>query len=119
MQPASNPGHLNIADWEHVQDLVTRFEDACQGGEIVNLEEFLLPPGNPLRPLALTKLIKSDLEIHWLRRKPVTLEHYLNRFPELTAQPNHVPQLLLEEFRVRQTFGDKPVLADYQRRFPE
>jgi serine/threonine protein kinase/formylglycine-generating enzyme required for sulfatase activity len=119
MQPASNVGHLKTADWESVQDLVTRFEDACQGGDIAKLEQFLLPEGNPMRLLALIELIKSDLEIRWSRRKRILLEDYLKRFRELEAHPNHWPKLLYEEFRVRQKFGDKPVVADYQQRFPE
>ena len=119
MQPASNLGHLKTADWESVQDLVTRFEDACQGGEIAKLEQYLLPEGNPMRLLALNELIKSDLEIRWSRRKRILLEDYLKRFRELQAHPNYWPKLLYEEYRVRLKFGDKPVLADYQRRFPE
>ena len=119
MQPASNLGHLKTADWESVQDLVTRFEDACQGAEIAKLEQFLLPEGNPMRVLALNELIKSDLEIRWSRRKRILLEDYLKRFRELEAQPKYWPKLLYEEYRVRLKFGDKPVLADYQKRFPE
>src|SRR5438128_141361 len=119
MQPGSDVGQLNTADWEFIEDLVTRFEAAGADGEPAALEPFLPPTGDPLRLFGLEELIKSDLEIQWRRGKTVTVEDYLKRFPELVAWPARWPALLLEEYRVRQTLGDKPSLADYQLRFPD
>jgi hypothetical protein len=119
MEPARNVGQLNAADWKYVQDVVTRFETAWCDGNLLDLEAFLPPRGLPLRLLVLKELIKSDLELRWRNGKVATLEDYLNRFPELLAQPSRWADLLYEEFRVRHAFGDKPPLAAYRQRFPE
>ena len=36
----------------------------------------------------------------------------------MRANPQIIPQLLCEEYRVRQQYGDRPGLASYQPRFP-
>jgi len=119
MQPVSNLGQLKTADWKSIQDLVSRFEEANQDKAAAPLESFLPPAGDALRPIGLTELIKSDLEISWRRGQGRTLEDYLERFPELKITRSFWPKLLFEEFRVRQDFGDKPGLRGYQDRFPE
>jgi serine/threonine protein kinase/formylglycine-generating enzyme required for sulfatase activity len=119
MQNPSNVGQLNSAEWEFIEDLVTRFEDACQNGQYAPMDQFLPPARSPLRLLGLKELIKSDLEIHWKRGQAIKVEDYLQQFPELEARPAQVPPLLFEEYRVRQRLGDKPGLAEYQQRFPE
>jgi serine/threonine protein kinase len=119
MKPENDLGRLKTEHWQSIQDLVTRFEDASHDTAMAPLEKFLPPAGDPLRQISLIELIKSDLELRWRRGKGLALEVYLNRFPELKAQPSLWPQLLVEEFRIRQQIGDKPGIAGYQQRFPE
>ena len=119
MEPQNDLGRLKTQEWQSIQDLVTRFEDASQDTAVAPLESFLPPAGDPLRQISLVELVKSDLELRWRRGKGLTIEVYLDRFPELKALPSLWPQLLFEEFRIRQQFGDKPGLAGYQQRFPE
>jgi serine/threonine protein kinase len=119
MHSVSDLGQLKTADWQSIQDLVTRFETARQETAEASLESFLPPPEDPLRTLSLVELIKSDLELSWRRDAGTTLETYLDRYPELKVARAVWPALLLEEFRVRQKFGDRPALASYQNRFPE
>src|SRR5262249_51146002 len=52
------------------------------------------------------------------RGHPPSLERYLARFPEL-ANDALLPELLLEEYRFRHSFGDRPPLELYATRFPE
>jgi len=120
MQPVSNLGKLKTADWQSIQDLVTRFETANQDSTAEAPLESFLPPGeHPLRQIGLLELIKSDLEVRWRRGKGLTIEDYLERFPELKILPSTWAKLLFEEFRVRQQLGDKPGLSGYRQRFPE
>jgi len=115
-------GCLDERQWEELQSLASLYEKAWrqvdpQGGS-VNLEEFLPPPGAPLRTLYLHELIKADLEIRWLRHQPTCLEHYLPAFPELGAPRDLPDELIYEEYRVRQLHGDRPGLENYRARFP-
>jgi serine/threonine protein kinase len=111
-------GPLGTNDWNQLQSWVGRFEAAWAGSETVDLAAYLPPPGHPLRFQVLQEAIKTDLEMHWKRGQTIGIENYLQRFPELRANPQIIPQLLCEEYRVRQQYGDRPGLASYQPRFP-
>src|SRR3954466_10420250 len=88
-------GRLPSDDWRRLHELADRLEGAWRQEGTVALAGFLPPPGDPLRPVALHELIKTDLEIRWRRGLSVSLEHYLRDFPELGAVPS--PELLYEE----------------------
>jgi serine/threonine protein kinase len=110
-------GSLKTNEWQQLQDVTDRFEDACQQADSVDLALFLPPDGQPLRDVALHELIKSDLEIRWRRGQIIGLEFYLERFPEL-GDAEHCPtELIFEEYRVRQLYGDRPELVTYKTRF--
>jgi serine/threonine protein kinase len=118
MKP-DNLGDLKTAQWERLQDLADRLEDTWRRKNDANLEEFLPTERDPLRPLALQELIKTDLELRWRKGEQVLLESYLERFPELGPTRNLPVELILEEYRVRMKCGDRPELDVYRRRFPE
>jgi hypothetical protein len=115
--------HLQTAEWERLLDLADRFERAWREvgpqADSVDLDPFLPPPGDALRRVALHELIKTDLEIRWRRGQAMSLESYLQRFPELGAARSLPPHLIFEEYCVRHAYGDKPPLANYQSRFPD
>jgi serine/threonine protein kinase len=111
-------GHLDPDEWERLQGMADRFEQACRGAGPVDLTEFLPPQGDPLRPVALQELIKTDLEIRWRHRQNVSLESYLARFPELGSAASLPAALIYEEYRARQLYGDRPPLDGYRGRFP-
>src|SRR5262249_11427221 len=52
------------------------------------------------------------------RGQGLDLEAYLKQFPELGSSRSLSPRFVFEEYRARQLYGDKPVLAGYQMRFP-
>src|SRR5207245_8848979 len=116
-------GVLKSIEWNQLQELADRFEKACvEAGpkaDLIDLGAFLPPLGDPLRTVALHELIKTDLEIRWRRGQTVPLERYLDRFPELGAAGTLPPELIYEEYCVRQRHGDKPDLGSYQPRFPQ
>src|SRR5438128_979077 len=106
---------LNVEDWERLQEFVARFEKSCESEAAVDLAQFLPSADDPLRTVVLDELVKTDLEVRWRRGQPTELEHYVARFPELGEL---APQLLYEEYRVRQFYGDKTPLSAYRMRFP-
>jgi hypothetical protein len=119
MSLPSGLGQLTPDEWERLQDLLDRFEQACERADAPDLTPFLPPPGDRLRPLALHEFIKADLEIRWRRGQRVLLESYLKDHPQLPQDPTAWPRLLYEEYRIRHRFGDRPALTGYRDRFPQ
>jgi serine/threonine protein kinase len=118
MERSPDPGYLESVAWRRLQDLADQFEEAWEQGDSVDLARHLPPPGDPLRPAVLRELIKTELEIRWRRGRPVQLESYLERFPELGPRAALPADLIYEEYRVRQLYGDRPPLSAFQKRFP-
>jgi serine/threonine protein kinase len=120
-------GHLSEYDWNRLQELCERFEQAWQeapplddSGDLpVDLRDYLPPRGDSLRAVALREQIKTELEILWRRGRKTNLQEYMERFPELGTSHDLPAQLIAEEYRVRQRHGDRPRLDSYQRRFPD
>jgi serine/threonine protein kinase len=105
-------------DWRRLNELADRLEAAWQNAESVDLGSLLPAATDPLRPAALRELVQTDLEIRWRRGETAELERYLQTFPELGSAATLPVELLYEEFRIRQLYGDKPPLDAYQARFP-
>lgn len=117
MASADDLGRLGPADWERLQDLADRFEEAWQFGEPAALSGHLPLADDPLRPAALVELIKIDLELRRRHNCPIALESYAQLFPELGPPPALAPPIIYEEYCVRTRYGDKPSLTEYQQRF--
>lgn len=107
--------------WRRLREIADRFEKAWQedqAGKTVDPAGFLPEAGDPLRPQALIALIGLDLEIRWKRGQVMSLDPYLDKFPELGSVATLSPKLIYEEYRVRHLYGDKPPLDKYRLRFP-
>lgn len=113
---------LDAENWNRLQDLLERFEKDCARSFPRDLQAYLPPPGDSLRPAVLEELVRTDLELQWRRRhgrqQGVLVEHYIDQFPELKTL-ECVPTLLHDEYRIRRQAGDQPRLEDYEKRFPE
>lgn len=111
--------------------LLDRFEAAWQKGTPPSIAKFLSAAPGPARRALLHELIKIDLEYRWRGSKkrwtesrwrggslPLRprLEDYVLRFPELDVLPI---DLIVEEYRVRQRWGDRPRHGEFSRRFPD
>jgi serine/threonine protein kinase/formylglycine-generating enzyme required for sulfatase activity len=110
---------LSAEDRARLQQLSSRLEAGWKEKTPVDLAALLPAPGDPLRPVALLELIRTDLALSWGRGTPAYLERYAERFPELGPARLLPASLIFEEFRVRQLHGDQPELMAYKARFPE
>src|SRR3954468_16125755 len=119
MPRSASDTDLSDADWDQLQALLDRFEQAGPRAGPGDLAAFLPAPGDRLRRLALAELVKCDVEQRWRNGRPVLLEDYLGRYPELRHGPAGLTQLIYEEFCVRRRHGDRPALSGYRGRFPD
>ncbi len=78
----------------------------------------LIPPGSSWRLPALVEMVKIDLERQWRRGRQVSLESYIEAFPELGSPGDISADLIKVEYEVRLQFGAPLTLEDYKRRFP-
>lgn len=98
------------------------FEQAWRDGPVPQLDAFLDPvPQGASRQMLVMGLIRIDLEYRWKRftdstgttldsppDRPFVVADYVSRFPELTDDDSAIEELLVEEHRVRQRWGDRP-----------
>lgn len=78
----------------------------------------LAPPGGTDHPPALAGLVKIDLERQWQRGRPVSLESYLEAFPELGTSDTVAVDLIFAEYATRCRAGAPMELARFVGRFP-
>jgi serine/threonine protein kinase len=116
------PGHANPGSSAfNREEVLARFEKVWQEGGPPRLEQYL-PTAGPERRRLLEELVAIDLEYRWSNQrggKPWGLEDYIARFPELGPLDRLPLELILEEYQVRQRWGDRPGHAVYAERFPQ
>lgn len=106
---------------------VLAFEQCWQRGPAPEICQFLPPAGSPEDRLRLLiELVCVDLEYRWRNRgpdrfdsQPPTIESYFESFPEVARERTTKAELIGEEYRVRQRWGDAPPAAEFVARFPE
>lgn len=55
----------------------------------------------------------------WQRGQPVTIESYVQRFPDLAGDADALAGFIAEEVSQREARGESPQLDEYLRRFPQ
>src|SRR5262249_44669387 len=98
MPVVAGQGEQSVSLERRLRDVESRFEEAWSNAASVDLVRFLPAPGDPERWLVLVELIKSDLRCRWKRGKPVVLEYYLEKHPELGGAAALPPALVVEEY---------------------
>ncbi|OAI44889.1 hypothetical protein AYO44_13455 [Planctomycetaceae bacterium SCGC AG-212-F19] len=122
---------------DYRRQVLGRFEDAWHNsgpapriGEFVKLFAVGQPTTDAARRAFLEELVLIDLECRW-RGETIAkaaaganfslqrprLEDYVAAYPELGLVPRLPVELIAEEYRVRQRWGDRPSHADYATRF--
>lgn len=88
-------------------------------GEPPKLAQFAPPEPAGFRRLTLIELVKIDLEQRWQRHHdPISIEDYVQRYPELREEDGSVPcDLVYEEYHVRRRAGDDVTPEEFFRRF--
>lgn len=89
-----------------------------QQGEAPDLDEFLATLSS-ISPRELAELVRIDLDAHWERGHRPQAEGYLQRYSAIAADPELALDVIYAEFLARETAGEYPRVAEYQRRFPE
>lgn len=113
------------ATWNQVAEAIDALSGAWEshlagGGEEPELDQWVPSDPGDLRRLALSELVKVDLEYRWQGgRSPRKIEIYLQQFPELEGAGNVPLELIHEELQVRMQAGDRVTEQEIERRFPQ
>jgi serine/threonine protein kinase/tetratricopeptide (TPR) repeat protein len=96
---------------------VAAFEQCFRGDGDAAIEWFLPAPHDRLFLPVLRELVRVDLEYRWTAGRPVPLETYRSRFPELFADRGSLREVVFEEFRLRRQAGEIPTPEEYRRQY--
>ncbi len=113
-----NVRELSVQDRQKLDELLLEFHRTWEAGR---LERALadLPLDPPYRLAAVTGFAAIDLEQHWQHGQPVSVEEYLQKYPELGTVDNVSIELLLAEFFSRERYETAPDLNAFLNRFPQ
>jgi serine/threonine protein kinase len=103
------------------QALLDRFELAWHSG-VPDIRDFLSVQSLSLRFQLLLELIKIDSECRWRAGSEVPKlrsEEYWQVHVDLVDVAPLPLDIIVEEYRVRHLWGDRPAQAEYFERFPE
>ena len=108
---------LPLLEKERYDALVTEFERAWREkpDDPPRIEDHL-PSDEPVRTLVLVALIKADLESRVIKKQPVRIENYFDRFPEFTVDLEAKVELVAWE---REIASPEQTLEEYVCRFPQ
>ena len=120
-------GSEELATDATIDKLLDGFEKSWQSGTIPDICDVCRHIDERHRPAALIDLVKIDLEYRWRVNAdhkgtdPATTRHTLEWYVEkLGAEvplQDLAPELIRHEYYVRQRWGDRPTIAEYQQRF--
>jgi serine/threonine-protein kinase len=113
--PASE---LRSPDWQRWEPLLKVFDRAWQRGPRPAIEDYL-PAGGAERRAVLIELVHADLEHRLKAGEAARVEDYLQRYPELAADPAEVLNLITTEWNGRRRREPGLRLEEYQARFPQ
>ncbi len=119
MSRPSSMEQFRTGDWERLQEAAEQFERAWRDGTDVDLAAFLPPKEDTLYSAILEELVKIDLEIRRSRGQAVTLNYYVEKYPQLGEAQTLPARLIYEEYRVLRRFGEPLDLESYRQRFPD
>jgi hypothetical protein len=115
---ALNPRLAGLSDDDRqvLDSWLVEFDQRWDEGLLTNrLDQ--IPPGSSWRLPALAEMVKIDLERQWLLGRQISLESYLEQYPELGRPGDVSADLIQAEYEVRRQFGAPLTIEDYVRRF--
>ncbi len=103
---------------EQFEMIIAAFEHAWLREGRAEIAEFLGHVSDSLvRDRLLHELILIDVEIRWRRGEQLRLDDYLCKFPELGPLDSLPVEMIGQEYRVRQRWGDRPSHSTFLARF--
>src|SRR5438105_1029695 len=105
------------SDSSEILALMQRFEEAWHKGDRPDLSRFITLADQPDRAV-LPPLIQIDLKYRLQAGESARLEDYLIRFPQLAGEGPLVLDLIMAEYRLRQSSEPDLHLNEYCKRFP-
>ncbi len=110
---------LEVADRNELEALLMDFDQAWEPESLGKLgQRAASHPNQQYRDLALSELVKVDLQRSWSAASGRMLEEYLEKFPSLGNQESVDANLIIAEFEARSSVDSELVLASYESRFP-
>jgi hypothetical protein len=115
--PNRRLAELSEADRRALESWLVEFDQHWAEGLLAR-RVAQIPGGTAWRQPALAEMVKIDLERQWQLGRRVSLDSYLEQFPDL-GRPEDVSVDLIEAgYQVRRQFGAPAALPEYRRRFP-
>ena len=106
------------SDWDRLEEIVARFEEAWQQGKRPVLDEYL-KSGEPASLKLVLELVHTDLECRLKAGEDVRVETYFERYPQLADNSEEVLGLIAAEYNFRQRCEPGLTPEEYERRFPQ
>lgn len=100
-----------------LEQALSRFEDAWRQGQEPSIDDYVDTGCTDVRAV-LIELVHTDLECRLKVGQVARVESYLQRYPELTLDPNIVLQLIKAEFTLRRRFEPSLLVNECFDRFP-
>jgi tRNA A-37 threonylcarbamoyl transferase component Bud32 len=122
---------ISADGWGDLDAVVDAFEAAWRSGDAPDIGSIVGRVPLTDRTALLHELVRVDLEFRWKHNaghaingsrrsiEPYAIEDYVARIPELGAVCELPLDLIVEEYRVRQRWGDRPGAAEFLGRFPD
>jgi tetratricopeptide (TPR) repeat protein len=101
----TKPDPLPTEAWQRREDAIARFEDAYRAGRRPSIPDYL-PADGPERLALLVELAHAELEFRLNTGEPALAEEYLDRYPELAADPQGFVSLAESANRLRRGQAD-------------
>jgi serine/threonine protein kinase/tetratricopeptide (TPR) repeat protein len=108
---------LPQSEWDQLEEVVERFEDAWQRGKRPAIDDYL-KPGEFKSPKLVLELVHTDLECRLKAGEEVRVETYFERYPQIAGDSDAAVGLIAAEYNFRQRREPNLKPEDYERRFP-
>jgi hypothetical protein len=124
------------AAWSILEGTCNRFEAAWKSGRHPDISDYVrdasVAQSPELRRRLITELVMIDLEYRWRRAAegrcsqdspggpvspPLRLADYMARYPEFGPLEDLSDELIAEEYRARQLWGDRPTHEQYLQEY--
>ncbi|MCA9136675.1 MAG: protein kinase [Planctomycetales bacterium] len=111
---------LEIAVRNQLESILLEFDEGWRSNSLDEFGERLAShPDEEYRHLALTELVKIDLQRTWSAGTGRLLEDYLEQFPSLGTADSVTATLVVAEYNARASFDSQLALDSYRTRFPK